>query len=126
MFADAAPEGERFRIGIVGEKGFYRSSICPEWVASLQQAELFVVYAVAELASYRGFQSVHIGSDSNVARAQINSLRACVCAGPQQRILRRLFWLRCWSGCSISSFRVRSAINPADPLSRVVNFQSRA
>ena len=73
-----------------------------------------------------GFQSVRIGSDSNVARTQINSLRACVSAGPRQRILRRLFWLRCWSGCSISSFRVRSAINPADPLSRVVSFQSRA
>ena len=126
VFADAAPKGDRFRIGIVGEKGFCRSSICPEWVTSLQQAKLFAVYAVAKLASYRGFTSVRIGSDSNVARAQINSLRACVCAGPQQRILRRLFWLRCWSGCSISSFRVRSAINLADPLSRVVSFQSRA
>ena len=36
----------------------------------------------------------------------------------QQRMLRRLFWLRCWSSTSINSFRVSSALNPADPLSR--------
>ena len=41
VFTDAAPEGSGFRVGIVGEKGFYRSMRCPPWISSLQQAELF-------------------------------------------------------------------------------------
>ena len=95
VFADAAPEGFGFRVGIVGEKGFYRSQRCPAWVTSLQQAELFAVYLVAKLASYRGCAHVRIGSDSDVARSQVNALRASVGSVAQQRILRRLFWLRC-------------------------------
>ena len=31
VFADAAPERSGFRIGIVGEKGFYRSQRCLAW-----------------------------------------------------------------------------------------------
>ena len=69
VFTDAAPEGSGFRVGVVGEKGFYRSMRCPPWVSSLQQAELFAVYMVAKLATYRGHASVGIGSDSNVARS---------------------------------------------------------
>ena len=117
VFTDAAP--------VVGEVGFYRSVRCPPWVSSLQQVELFAVYMVAKLATYRGYASVRIGSDSNVARSQVNALRASVGSATQQRILRRLFWLRCWSGTTISSFRVCSAFNPADPLSRETCFQSR-
>ena len=66
-----------------------------------------------------------MGSDSNVARSQINALRASVHAESQQRILRRLFWLRCWSTVSFESFRVPSFLNAADPLSRETGFQSR-
>ena len=69
VFTDAAPEGSGFRVGIVGEVGFYRSMRCPAWVSSLQQAELFAVYMVAKLATYRGYASVTIGSDSNVSRS---------------------------------------------------------
>ena len=29
VFTDAAPEGSGFRVGVVGEKGFYRSQRCP-------------------------------------------------------------------------------------------------
>ena len=77
---------------------------------------------VVKLATYRGYASVRIGSDSNVARSQINALRASVGYAAQQHILRRLFWLRCWSSTSISSFKVSSALNPADPLSRETCF----
>ena len=67
LFTDAAPEGSGFRVGIVGDKGFYRSMHYPPWISSLQQAELFAVYVVAKLATYRGHASVRIGSNSNVA-----------------------------------------------------------
>ena len=74
VFSDAAQEGDGFRIGVVGDKGFYISQLCPPWIRSLQQAEMFAVYAVAKIAAYRGVCRVRIGSDSNVARAQINAL----------------------------------------------------
>ena len=35
FFSDAAPCGERFRIGVVGSPGFYRSYVCLRWVRSL-------------------------------------------------------------------------------------------
>ena len=125
VFTYAAPEGSGFRVGIVGERGSYRSVRCLPWVNSLQQAEMFAVYVVAKLASYRGCESVRIGSDNDVARSQVNALRASVGSVNQQQILRRLFWLRCWTSTSISSLRVSSALNPADPLSRETCFQSR-
>ena len=125
VFVDAAPEGKRFRLGIVGGGDYYRSEVCPPWVDSLQQAELYALYIVIKLASYRGFERIRVGSDSNVARSQINALRASVHADSQQRILRRLFWLRCWSTVSVESFRVPSLLNAADPLSRETGFQSR-
>ena len=71
------------------------------------------------------FERIRVVSDSNVARCQINALRASVHADSQQRILRRLFWLRCWSTVSVESFRVPSFLNAADPLSRETGFQSR-
>ena len=83
------------------------------------------MYVVAKLASYRGCESVRIGSDSDAARSQVNALRASVGSVKQQRIPRRLFWLRCWTGTAINSFRVSSALNPANSLSREPCFQSR-
>ena len=109
----------------MGERGFYRSMRCPPRIASLQQAELFAVYVVSKLATYRGHANVRIGSDNNVARALVNALRASVGSISHQRILRQLFWLRCWSSTSISSFRACSALNPADPLSKEACLQSR-
>ena len=38
LFADAAPEGVRFRVGLVGDRRFRRSVRCPAWVTSLQSA----------------------------------------------------------------------------------------
>ena len=93
VFTDAAPEGSGFRVGIVEEKGFCRSLRRPPWIDSLQQVELFAVYVVTKLASYRGCESVRIGFDSDVARSQVNALRASVGSVKQQRIPRRVFGL---------------------------------
>ena len=90
VFVYAAPEGSGFRVCIVGEKGFYRSLRCPPWIDSLQQDEMFAVYLVAQLASYRGCESVRIGSESDVACSHVNALRASVGSIKQQRILGRL------------------------------------
>ena len=76
VFADAAPEGFGFRVGIVGDQGLYRSMCRRPWISSPQQVELFAVYVVANLATYRGHASVTKGLDSPVARSQLNALRA--------------------------------------------------
>ena len=70
VFADTAREESGFRVGVVGEKGFYCSLRCPNYTKSLQKAKLFAGYVVAKMATYREFQHVKIGSDRNVARFQ--------------------------------------------------------
>ena len=68
LFADAAPDGERFRVGLVGDRRFRRSIRCPAWVTSLQQAELFGIYYACKVAVYRGHRSVVVGTDSDAGR----------------------------------------------------------
>ena len=60
-----------------------------------------------------------IGTDSEVGRYQMLRTHAASSLGAQQRILRKMFWLRSWSGYSIGVFRVGTRYNPADPLSRL-------
>ena len=97
-------EGLRF-FGTKSKRGVQRQEVGP-WVrASLQFLaklralkdfhpdrgawhESRELYIVIKVASYRGFERIRVGSDSNVARSQINALRALVHADSQQRILR--------------------------------------
>ena len=65
------------------------------------------------------------GQDSEVARHQVVKGHASSGLLVQQRILRRIFWLRSWSRCSVGIFRVPSPQNPADPHSRLHSFPSR-
>ena len=125
LFADAAPDEERFRVGLVGDKRFRRSIPCQAWVTSLQQAELFGIYYACKVAVYRGHRSVVVGTDSDASRFQVAGQRATACSQAHQRILRRLFWLQLWSHVKLGVFWVDAAENPADPLSRLFTFPSR-
>ena len=125
LFADAAPEGARFRVGLVGNRRFRRSVRCPAWVTSLQQAELFGIYYACKVAIYRGHRSVVVGTNSDASRFQVAGQRATACSPADQRILRRLFWLRLWSQVKLGVFRVDTAENSADVLSRLHTFPSR-
>ena len=118
FFSDAAPCGRRFRIRVVGSPGFYRSYVCPRWVRRLHQAELYGVYGALKAAVGCRLRSVAVGIDNEAVRVQSASLRASTDCPVQLRLLRRIFWLRAWSGLQLSVFRVPSAVNPADPLSR--------
>ena len=66
-----------------------------------------------------------MGTDSEVARHQVVKGHASSGLPVQQRILRRIFWLRSWSRCSVGIFRVPSPQNQADPHSRLHSFPSR-
>ena len=123
---DAAPCSKRFRIGVVGAPGFYRSYVCPRWVRGLQQAELFGVYGALKAAVGCRLTSVAVGIDNEAVHTQSASLRASTDCPMQLRLLRRIFWLRAWSGVQLTVFRVPSVVNPADPLSREHQMLSRA
>ena len=128
FFVDAAPplvRGGRFTIGIVGRKGCYRNRRCPAWVTSMPQAELYAIYTAAKIAGYEGLGTVCIGGDSDTATQQVLQQRATTNCAVQNRILRRMFWLRLWSGLKVVPFHVACAINPADPMSRLSSFPSR-
>ena len=107
---------------MVGSPGCYRTRMCPPGITSLQQAELYAAYWAAQIAVYKGARSVAVGVDNGAARAQLSALSASVACVSQQRMLRRMFWLRVWSHVEPSFFRVASALNPADPLSRIQDF----
>ena len=73
FFSDAAPCGRRFRIGVVGSPGFYKSYVCPRRVRSLQQAELYGVYGALKAAVGCWLRSVAVGID-NLLRCYSQSL----------------------------------------------------
>jgi hypothetical protein len=127
LFVDAAEDAlwsGRFRVGAYAKDFMLRSFLCPEWVTTLQQAELFGLYWGCKTASHIGFKFLYIGTDSEVARFQTLGFKASCALRAQLRILRRLFWLFSWSSTQVLTFRVESALNPADPPSRVDSFPS--
>ena len=77
------------------------------------------------IAAYRGVQAGNIGFDNDAVRAQCASMQAITRCNTQQRLLRRMFWLRAWAEVDIACFRVPSACNPADSLRRVHEFPAR-
>ena len=122
FFSDAAEAPGGFRVGVVGSPECYRTRMCPPWITSLQQAELYAAYWATPIVVYKGAQSVAVGVDNDAARALLSALSPSVACVSQQRMLRRMFWLRAWSHVEPSFFRVASALNPADPLSRIHDF----
>ena len=52
LFSDAAVEGYHFKVGVVGSEGLYKSTRCPSWVASLQQAELWGIMFASKIGTY--------------------------------------------------------------------------
>ena len=122
FFSDAAEAHDAFRVRVVGAPGCYGTSITPPWVNSLQQAKLYAAYCAVKVAVYKGSRSVAVRVDNDAARAQLSSVSATTACRAQQRILRRFFWLRAWSGVRLHFFGVPSPYNPADPLSRIQDF----
>ena len=106
FFSDAAPCGKQFRIGVFGAPGFYKSYVCPRWVRSVQQAELFGVYRTLKAAVGCRLTSVAVGIDNEAIPTQDASLRASPDCPVKLRLLRRIFWLRAWSGLQLTVFRV--------------------
>uniref|UniRef100_A0A7S4D2Q4 Uncharacterized protein n=1 Tax=Eutreptiella gymnastica TaxID=73025 RepID=A0A7S4D2Q4_9EUGL len=124
FFSDAALDGDGFWAGVVGALGIYRSYRCPKWVSSLQQAELYAAYAAMKVAVGNRFHSIAVGIDNGASRIQASKMWAAPDSIVQHRLLRRIFWLRAWSNPQASTFRMPSAYNPAEPLSRCFRGES--
>ena len=69
QFSDAAEDGDRFRVGVVGSKRLYKSAPCPPWVVSLQQAELWGILFTAKIGTYI-VRNVCGGGDTHLRRDQ--------------------------------------------------------
>ena len=118
FFSDAAVDGGGFRAGVVGAPGTYRSYRYPKWVSTLHKAELYAAYAAMKVAVGNHLHSIAVGIDNEASRIQASQMWAAPDSIVQHRILCRIFWLRAWSNLQVSTSRVPSAYNPADPLSR--------
>ena len=126
IFADATPRSKRgFRYGFFIPGDGIRSYKCPDWIETLQQAELLALMKAFQIAGYKGWRRVAVGSDSLVARSQVLGLRCGTALAVQNRILRQLFWWRRWSGVQLVVVYVASGRNPADPPSRRPRFADR-
>ena len=112
FFSDAAPCGQRFRIGVVGSPGFYRSYFCPRWVSSLQQAELFGVYGALKAAVGRQLRSVAVGIDNEAVRIQMRSSPP-----PYGRLLTALYSCVYWDAFSAAGVEWPASDCPSSPLS---------
>ena len=67
---------------------------------------------------------VTIGVDSDAAHLHTVTQCAATACPIQNKLLRRLFWLRTWSAQRLVLFCVPSALNPADPMSKANGFPS--
>ena len=84
------------------------------------------MYHTYKLAAYMGRRVAVTGTDGEASRHQTMGLRAAAGAPAHQKTLRRLLSLRLWSGIKVGTFRVSTAENLADTLSRLKSFPSPA
>ena len=103
-FSDAAPRGHRSRVGVVGGPSCYRDYLCPRWIHNMQQAEMYGVYMAHKYAVGRRLPCIAVGIDNNAVLLQTVYLKAGTCCPVQLHLLRRIFWLRAWSGLQVAAF----------------------
>ena len=92
---------------------------------SLQAAELWAATSAITVAVNRGERRLWLGLDSKGARHILGRGTLAGHCVTQQRILRRLFWLRGWSGVQANIFRVPSADNLPNLPSQLPSLASR-
>ena len=89
LFVDAAPKGKGgFRFGFFVPPRGIQSSQCPDWIDSLQRAELFAIIQVFKLAKYLKWSRILVGTDSFEPRQQVKGLRYATGLQVQNKLLR--------------------------------------
>ena len=128
FFTDAAERSVRgrFRIGVVREGRQWCSRKAPEWITTLQKAELYAAIYALRLGCYMRLPYVVVATDSDVGRAQILGMCGGIFLRSQQRLLCQLLWLRSWNDRPLGVFRVGTDLNPADQPSRLGSFRTHS
>ena len=104
--------------------GDIRTFQCPRWVTTLQAAKLWGLVQRVRLVAFMQWPRVCVGSNSAEARYHIQGRRGAVFCIRQQRMLRAVLWVPRWSRIPIAGFYVPSGRNPADPPSRMHEFDT--
>ena len=119
IFVDAAWDRFGYRVGGVVPRRGVRSWAVQSLVHNQQEAELQGVAWAVRLACRFGWRAVTIFTDNMAAGYQAVGLRAKTWLRRQMRVLRALVWQLAVSGMVVRFVWVPSALEPADPLSRL-------
>jgi hypothetical protein len=125
VFCDAAaiPGTDRYRVGLFSPMAGVRSSVCPHWIRSQQQAELYGVLEAVKLAVFRQWPLVSVIADNTAAVAVASTFRAWSVLATARRILRRLWYLLQNAGVSVSIGWTPGEAMPADFPSRLYKYR---
>ena len=105
LFVDTAPVGlDTFSVGLYLPSRGMRMFQCPQWVGTWQAEESWGWVHGVRRAACMQWPRVCVGSDSTVARCEIQGLTGGVFCCREQRVLRVLFWLRRSLGIPIDGF----------------------
>jgi hypothetical protein len=126
LLVDGGPDGRvtggggfNWRLGLFSPDLGTRTQLVGPSGKNQQVIELLALIYAIKLAVHRGWPFVVLGSDSEVALAQVLRLRAGIGLKLQQRLLRGLVGLLTKSPVTLLFVWVPSALQPADPLSRI-------
>ena len=119
IFVDAAWDKFGYRVGCVVPRRCVRSWAVQNRVTNQQETQLQGLAWAVRLACRFGWHAVTIFTDSMSADYQAVGLRAKKWLKRQMRVLRALVWRLAVSGMVVRFVWVPSALQPADPLSRL-------
>ena len=124
VYVDAAQSSGGYVAGMIHTTGDCRVWRAPPWIRNQQAAELFGLERVLKVAAYTGSQHTKVVGDNLASLIQVVQGRARIRAPAQQRLLRRIAHCLRWSGLQAQVSWVASEFNPADPVSRALNYPS--
>ena len=120
MFVDAALDVFRYRAGMfMPGKHEVRSVVIPPSRHTQQRAELWGLCWAVRLAKRLGWRLLVLVTDSQVAGAQMVSLRSRTWLHRQNRLLRSIVIRMTQCGLVVGLHWVSTEFQPADPLSRL-------
>mmetsp|Transcript_112384 Transcript_112384/g.195192 ORF Transcript_112384/g.195192 Transcript_112384/m.195192 type:complete len:527 (+) Transcript_112384:257-1837(+) len=120
LFVDAAPQpGGGFAMGLFGPGFGSRFWRCSEDIKFQQGVELFALIRGVKKAVALGWRVLHLVGDNTSSILQVLGLKASVGLAAQQRLLRELVYVWNRSGIQVFVYYVKSALMPADPISRM-------
>ena len=118
IYCDAARQGQIYYVGLWGDSLGMRIKMLPDWVATQQAAELAGIVETVRMGAYRRIQYLRVYGDNMSSLFSVMKGRAATACDAQNRLLRQLQHVLCWSGVVVELLWVKGELNPADVPSR--------